>query len=126
MEEYVAARFAFYPAESTLAGLPGQDEALGSFSQSDFASRVQWLSGFHTKLMGLKLEALSQPAYLDALWLTSLTKAELFDLEDRRLWAISAAFYGENIRTGVVSLLLARICRTGRWSSAQGSTPSRR
>lgn len=107
MEEYVAARFGFYPVESTLAGLPGRDAVLGSFSRSDIAGRVLWLSDFHTKLMGLKLGALSQPAYLDALWLTSLTKAELFDLESRRLWALSAAFYSENIRTGLVSLLLA-------------------
>ncbi len=107
MEEYVAARFGFFPAESTLAGLPGRDATLGSFSRSDIDSRVRWLSDFHTKLMGLKLGALSQPAYLDALWLIGLTKAELFDLEERRLWAISAAFYGENIRTGLVSLLLA-------------------
>jgi Bacterial protein of unknown function (DUF885) len=107
MEEYVAARFAFYPAESTLAGLPGRDAALGSFSRSDIASRIQWLSDFHTKLMGLKLAALSQPAYLDALWLLSLTKAELFDLDERGLWTISAAFYGESIRIGLVSLLLA-------------------
>ena len=107
MEEYVAARFSFYPVESTLAGLPGRVAVLGSFSRSDIAGRVLWLSDFHTKLMGLKLKALSQPAYLDALWLTSLTKAELFDLERRRLWARSVAFYGENIRTGLVSLLLA-------------------
>jgi len=107
MEEYVAARFGFYPVESTLAGLPGRDAALGSFSRTDIGGRVVWLSDFHTKLMGLKLKALSQPAYLDALWLTSLTKAELFDLENRRLWALSPAFYGEQIRTGLVSLLLA-------------------
>src|SRR5262245_2751600 len=99
MEEYVAARFGFFPAESTLARLPGRDAWLGSLSQAHIASRVQWLSDFHTKLMGLKLGSLSQPAYLDALWLTSLTKAELFDLEDRRLWTISPAFYGDNIRT---------------------------
>jgi len=107
MEEYVAARFVFYPVESTLAGLPGRDAVLGSFSRSDIAGRVLWLSDFHTKLIGLNLKALSQPAYLDALWLTSLTKAELFDLESRRLWAHSAAFYGEYVRTGLVSLLLA-------------------
>jgi hypothetical protein len=57
--------------------------------------------------MGLKLAALSQSSYLDALWLTSLTKAELFDLENRRVWALSPAFYGESIRIGLVSLLLA-------------------
>jgi len=107
MEEYITARFGFYPVESTLAGLPGQDAELGNFSRASIAGRVLWLSDFHTKLMGLKLQALSQPAYLDALWLTSLTKAELFDLENRRLWAISPAFYGEQIRTGLVSLLLA-------------------
>lgn len=107
MEEYVAARLGFYPVESTLAGLPGRDGVLGSFSRSDITGRVHWLSDFHTKLMGLKLGALSQPAYLDALWLTSLTKAELFDLETRRVWALSPAFYGETVRTGLVSLLLA-------------------
>jgi hypothetical protein len=107
MEEYVAARLGFYPVESTLAGLPGRDALLGSFSRQDIIGRVSWLSDFHTKLMGLKLGALSQPAYLDALWLTSLTKAELFDLESRRVWAISPAFYGESIRTGIVSILLA-------------------
>jgi hypothetical protein len=107
MEEYVAARFAFYPVESTLAGLPGRDAALGSFSRTDVSGRVRWLSDFHTKLTGLKLNALSRPAYLDALWLTSLTKAELFDLERRRPWELSPAFYGEQIRGGIVSLLLA-------------------
>jgi hypothetical protein len=107
MEEYVAARLGFYPVESTLAGLPGRDAMLGSFSREDITARVLWLSDFHTKLMGLKLGALSQPAYLDALWLTSLTKAELFDLESRRLWEISPAFYGDSIRAGLVSLLLA-------------------
>jgi hypothetical protein len=107
MEEYVAARFGFYPVESTLAGLPGRDAMLGSFSRSDIGFRILWLSDFHTKLMGLDIRALSQPAYLDALWLTSLTKAELFDLESRRLWALSAGFYGEHIRAGLVPLLLA-------------------
>jgi len=107
MEEYITARFGFYPVESTLAGLPGQDAELGNFSRASIAGRVLCLSDFHTKLMGLYLQSLSQPAYLDALWLTSLTKAELFDLENRRLWALSPAFYGEQIRTGLVSLLLA-------------------
>jgi hypothetical protein len=107
MEEYVAARFGFYPVESTLAGLAGNDGVLGSFSRSDVSRRVAWLSDFHTKLIGMRFNALSQSAYLDALWLTSLTKAELFDLEQRRLWALSPAFYGENIRAGLVSLLLA-------------------
>ncbi len=106
MEEYVAARFGFYPVESTLAGLTGHDAALGSFSRSDIQRRVGWLSDFHTRLMGLKLKALSQPSYLDALWLTSLTKAELYDLEHRRLWTVSPAFYAETARTGLVSLLL--------------------
>ncbi len=77
--------------------------------------------------MGLKLEALSQPAYLDALWLTSLTKAELFDLDDRRLWTISASFYGENIRTGLVSLLLAPdLAEPDGGARRRGSMPSPR
>jgi len=126
MEEYVAARFGFYPVESTLAGLAGRDAQLGSFSRMDIAGRVLWLSDFHTKLMGLKLGALSQPAYLDALWLTSLTKAELFDLEERRLWALSPAFYGERLRTGLVSLLLSPDLanRTGELGGRLDSIPT--
>jgi hypothetical protein len=107
MEEYVSARFRFYPVESTLAGLPGNDASLGSFARSDFARRGAALSDFHKKLIGLRLNALSQPSYLDALWLTSLVKSELFDLEERRIWERSPSFYGDTIRVGLVSLLLA-------------------
>jgi hypothetical protein len=106
-EEYTTARFRFYPVESTLAGLPGQNGAFGRFTESDVASRAAWLSDFHTKLSGLNLKALSQPAYLDALWLTSLSKAEIFDLQERRLWAVSPGFYGDQIRSGLAALLLA-------------------
>jgi hypothetical protein len=107
MEEYVTERVRFYPVESTLAGLPGNDGSLGSFSRSDFARRSAALSDFHKKLIGLKLNALSQPSYLDALWLTSLVKSELFDLEERRIWERSPSFYGNTIRIGLVALLLA-------------------
>jgi hypothetical protein len=107
MEDYVSERFRFYPVESTLAGLPGNDGSLGSFSRSDFARRIFDLSDFHKKLIGLRLNALSQPSYLDALWLTSLVKSELFDLEERRIWERSPSFYGDTIRVGLVSLLLA-------------------
>lgn len=107
MEEYVLTRFRFYPVESTLAGLPGNDERLGSFARADVARRIAALSDFHKKLMGLKPEALSQSAYLDALWLSSLVKMELFDLEERRLPNLSASFYADTIRVGLVSLLLA-------------------
>jgi hypothetical protein len=107
MEDYVTTRFRFYPVESTLAGLPGNDAALGSFSRTDVTRRVSWLHDFHNRLSGLRLDALSQPAFLDSLWLTSLTKAELFDLEKRRIWASSPAFYADTIRSGIVALLLA-------------------
>jgi Bacterial protein of unknown function (DUF885) len=107
MEDYVTARFHFYPVESTLAGLPGNDAELGSFSRADVTRRISWLYDYHNRLSGLRLTSLSQPAFLDALWLTSLTKAELFDLERRRTWASSPRFYADGIRTGIVSLLLA-------------------
>jgi Bacterial protein of unknown function (DUF885) len=107
MEDYVTARFRFYPVESTLAGLPGNDAALGSFSQTDVTRRVAWLYDFHNRLSGIRLTALSQPAFLDTLWLTSLTKAELFDLETRRTWARSPTFYADTIRSGIASLILA-------------------
>jgi hypothetical protein len=106
IEEYVLARLRFYPVESTLAGLPGNDDRLGSFSATDAARRIASLSDFHKKILGLRPEALSRSAYLDALWLTSLVKMELFDLEERKVLE-SAGFYAETIRTGLVSLLLA-------------------
>ncbi len=105
MEVYFAERFRFFPVESTLSGLPGNDDRLGSFARADIDARVSWLADFHYKLLGLRLTELSQPAYLDAIWLTSLVKAELFELEQRQLWNRTAAFYGDQIRLGLVSLL---------------------
>ena len=100
METYVSERFRFYPVESTLSGLPGNDERLGSYSRAAIEERIGWLLDFHHKLMGLRPTALSQPGYLDALWLASLVKAELFELEERSLWRRSAAFYGDAVRLG--------------------------
>ena len=37
--------------------------------------------------------------------MASLVKAELFELEERSLWRRSAAFYGDAVRLGIVSLL---------------------
>ena len=105
MEVSFAERFRFFPVESTLSGLPGNDDRLGSFARADIEARVSWLSDFHYKLMGLRLTELSQLAYLDAIWLTSLVKAELFELEQRQLWNRTAAFYGDQIRLGLVTLL---------------------
>ena len=99
-------RLRFYPVESTFAGLPGNDGRLGDFSRRGIEERVLWLVDFHDRLMGLRVNALSQPSYLDALWLTSLVKAELFELEGRSLWTRSAAFYGDQILRGLVSLLV--------------------
>lgn len=107
MEDYVTARFRFYPAEATQAGLPGNDARLGSYSRADILARIDWLSDFHDKLAGLRLMELSQPSYLDALWLTSLVKAELLDLEVRSLWEVAPAFYLSRIHDGLVALVLS-------------------
>ncbi len=106
MEDYVAERFRFYPVEATLAGLPGNDDRLGDYAHSDIQLRIRWLSDFHQKLVGLRLTALSQPAYLDALWLRSLVKDELLDLEERGLWQKTMSFYSEKARVGLVALLV--------------------
>lgn len=105
MEVYVSERLRFYPVESTLSGLPGNDDHLGSYSRASIDDRVAWLLDFHHKLLGLRPTALSHPAYVDSLWLTSLVKAELFELEERALWQKSAAFYGDRLRLGLVTLL---------------------
>lgn len=107
MEDYVTARFQFYPAEATQAGLPGNDARLGSYSRADIMARIDWLSDFREKLSGLRLMDLSQPSYLDALWLTSLVKAELLDLEVRSLWEFSPSFYLARIHDGLVALVLS-------------------
>jgi hypothetical protein len=106
MEIYVAERFRFYPVEATLAGLPGNDDRLGDYARSDIQLRIGWLSDFHQKLVGLRLTALSQPAYLDALWLRSLVKDELLVLEERGLWRKTMSFYSEKARVGLVALLV--------------------
>ena len=105
METYVSERFRFYPVESTLSGLPGNDDHLGSYSRAAIEERIGWLTDFHHKLLGLRPTALSQRGYLDALWLASLVKSELFELEERSIWRRSAAFYGDAVRLGLVSLL---------------------
>jgi len=107
MESYVSERFAFYPVEATLAGLPGNDDRLGSYTEIDVERRIAWLTDFHYRLMGVRLTDLGRPAYLDALWLTSLVKSEIFDLSERRSWERTAAFYGERILVGLVSLVAA-------------------
>ena len=106
MEDYVAERFRFYPVEATLAGLSGNDDRLGDYAHSDIQLRIAWLSDFQQKLVGLRLTTLSQPAYLDSLWLRSLVKDELLDLEERALWRKTMSFYSEKARVGLVALLV--------------------
>ena len=105
METYFSERFRVYPVESTLAGLPGGDDRIGDFSRAAIEARIGWLIDFHHKLLGLRLTSLSQPGYLDALWMTSLVKAELFQLEERALWRRSARFYADPARVGLVALI---------------------
>lgn len=107
MDEYIAARFTFYPVEATLAGLPGNDDRLGDFSRTDIEGRIRFLIDYRQKLTGVRPTWLSESAHMDLLWLTSLVKAELFELEERALWSRSPAFYGDAIREGIVSLLLS-------------------
>ena len=107
MEDYVTARFRFYPDEATQAGLPGNDARLGSYSRADIMTRIDWLSDFHEKLSGLRLMELSQSSYLDALWLTSLVKAELLELERRSRWELAPAFYLGRIHDALVALVLS-------------------
>ncbi|HXV65276.1 MAG TPA: DUF885 family protein [Vicinamibacteria bacterium] len=126
IEEYVTARFEFYPVEATAAGLAGNDDRLGTFARPDIERRVGWLADFQQKLSGLSPRRLSPAAHTDALWLSSLVKAELFELEERARWRTTASFYGEFIRAGIVSLLLSSDLpsRTGSLAGRLDEIPS--
>ncbi|HSF16695.1 MAG TPA: DUF885 family protein [Vicinamibacteria bacterium] len=125
-EEYVTARFEFYPVEATAAGLAGNDDRLGTFARPDIERRIRWLADFQQKLSGLPPRRLSPTAHMDALWLSSLVKAELFELEERARWRTTASFYGEFIRAGIVSLLLSSDLpsRTGSLAGRLDEVPS--
>ena len=103
--EYFDQRFRFYPVEATAAGLHAYDGELGQFGASDIASRVAELRDLRQRLLGIDLTGLSRPAFVDALWLTSMVKAELFELEEVESWRRSPRFYSEVLCRGVSSLL---------------------
>ncbi len=103
--EYFDERFRFYPVEATAAGLHAYDGELGQFGARHVASRVLQLRDLRQRLLGTDLTGLSRAAFVDALWLTSTVKAELFELEEIELWRRSPRFYSEIVCRGVWSLL---------------------
>ncbi len=103
--EYFDERFRFYPIEATAAGLHAYDGELGQFGASHVASRVLQLRDLRQRLLGIDLTGLSHAAFIDALWLISTVKAELFELEELEPWRRSPRFYSEIMCRGVSSLL---------------------
>ena len=103
--EYFDERFRFYPVEATAAGLHAYDDELGQFGASHVASRVLQLRDLRQRLLGIDLTGLSRAAFVDALWLISTVKAELFELEEIEPWRRSPRFYSEILCRGVSSLL---------------------
>ena len=103
--EYFDERFRFYPIEAPAAGLHAYDGELGQFGASHVASRVLQLRDLRQRLLGIDLTRLSHAAFIDALWLISTVKAELFELEELEPWRRSPRFYSEIMCRGVSSLL---------------------
>ncbi|HEX9726845.1 MAG TPA: DUF885 family protein [Vicinamibacteria bacterium] len=103
--EYFDERFRFYPVEATVAGVHAYDGELGRFEVSQITSRVRQLRDLRQRLLGIDLAVLSWDGFVDALWLTSTVKAELFELEQIEPWRKSPGFYADVICRGVSSLL---------------------
>ncbi|MGH9461690.1 MAG: hypothetical protein ACRD1X_10770, partial [Vicinamibacteria bacterium] len=103
--DYFDERFRFYPVEATGAGVHAYDGELGRFGASQIAARVAQLLDFRQRLLGIDLSGLSWAAFIDALWLTSTVKAELFELEEIEPWRKSPSFYSDILCRGVSSLL---------------------
>ncbi|MFQ5789469.1 MAG: DUF885 family protein [Acidobacteriota bacterium] len=105
IEEYLGARHRFYPVEATQAGDHSHDAELGSFRPEALRGRLSWLHDFRQKLLGVDLTKLSRSSYVDALWLTSLVKAEIHELDAVAAWRKSPAFYGRLICAGATGLV---------------------
>jgi uncharacterized protein (DUF885 family) len=103
--DYFDERFRFYPVEATAAGVHAYDGELGRFGPNEIASRVVELRDLRQRLLGIDLSGLSWDAFVDALWLTSTVKAELFELEQIEPWRRSPSFYSDVLCRGVSSLL---------------------
>jgi hypothetical protein len=103
--DYFDERFRFYPVEATGAGVHAYDGELGRFGASQIAARVAQLRDLRQRLLGIDLSSLSWDGFIDALWLTSTVKAELFELEQIEPWRKSPSFYSDILCRGVSSLL---------------------
>ena len=105
IDEYYRERFAFYPAESTLAGFPGHDDELEQYDGASISQRIAWLADFRLRLIAVRVEDLSRFAHPEALWLRSEVEAELWHLEQWAPWKHQADFYLLPARSGLRSLL---------------------
>lgn len=103
--EYFDQRFLFYPVEATVAGLHAYDDELGQFGAGQITSRILELRDLRQRLLGIDLTRLSRDSFVDALWLTSAIKAELFELGENEQWRRSPLFYSDVLCRGVTSLI---------------------
>jgi uncharacterized protein (DUF885 family) len=86
VDDYFDAKLAFEPSSGTAAGLHRYDPALEDLSRSRIEARVAELRGFIARLEALPTAQLTTAEAIDARFLTSQARADLFDLATTESW----------------------------------------
>jgi len=85
-DEYFDAKFTFEPSSGTAAGLHQYDRALEDLSHARVEARIAELRAFVARLEALDLARLPPTEAVDARFLTSQARADLYDLAARESW----------------------------------------
>jgi uncharacterized protein (DUF885 family) len=97
VDAYFDAKFAFEPSSGTAVGLHRYDRALEDLSRARIQSRVAELRSFVQRLETLPAarspSALAPEEAIDAAFLTSQARAELFDLTTLQSWRRNPMIY---------------------------------
>jgi uncharacterized protein (DUF885 family) len=96
VDAYFDAKFAFEPSSGTAVGLHKFDRALEDLSRARVLARVSELHTFVQRLETLTAASpstLAPAEAIDAAFLTSQARAELFDLETLRSWRRNPMIY---------------------------------
>src|SRR5262249_57200713 len=86
VDEYFDAKFAFEPSGGTAAGLHRYDQALEDLSRARVEARIAELRAFVARLEALPPTGLSPSEAIDARFLTSQARADLFNLATMESW----------------------------------------
>ena len=101
--DYFQAMFEYSPTAATAAGLHTYDAKLDDLSAASVANRIAKLKTFQTRLASIKTQNADDA--VDAEFLASQIKAELFDLETQQTWKRNPMHYIELAGSAVDGLM---------------------